>query len=72
VPQIVITSYVATGIVGAIGLAMLSVSLEVGWILCAGTVGTLLLVTMMLKKMDVRRPEQAGIVPTQSGGRKAA
>ena len=72
VPQIVITSYVATGIVGAIGLAMLSVSLEAGWILCAGTVGTLLLVTMMLKKMDVRQPEQAGIVPTQSGGTKAA
>jgi UDP-GlcNAc:undecaprenyl-phosphate GlcNAc-1-phosphate transferase len=72
VPQIVITSYVATGIVGAIGLAMLSVNLEVGWILCAGTVGTLLLVTMMLKKVDVRRPEQAGIAPTQSGGTKAA
>ena len=72
VPQIVITSYVATGIVGAIGLAMLSVSLEAGWILCAGTVGTLLLVTMMLKKVDVRQPEQAGIAPTQSGGTKAA
>jgi UDP-GlcNAc:undecaprenyl-phosphate GlcNAc-1-phosphate transferase len=72
VPQIVITSYVATGIVGVIGLAMLSVSLEVGWILCAGTVGTLLLVTMMLKKVDVRRPEQAGIAPTQSRGTKAA
>ena len=72
VPQIVITSYVATGIVGAIGLAMLSVSLEVGWILCAGTVTVLVLVTMMLKKVDVRQPEQAGIVPTQSGGTKAA
>jgi hypothetical protein len=51
---------------------MLSVSLEVGWILCAGTVGTLLLATMMLKKVDVRRPEQAGIAPLQSGGKKAA
>lgn len=67
-----ITSYAATGIVGVIGLAMLSVSLEVGWILCAGTVGTLLLVTMMLKKVDVRRPEQAGVAPSQSGGTKAA
>ena len=72
VPQIVITSYVATGIVGVIGLAMLTVSLEAGWILCAGTVGTLLLITMMLKKVDVRRPERAGIAPAQSGGTKAA
>ncbi len=72
VPQIVITSYVATAIVGAIGLGMLSVSQEVGWILCAGTVGALLLVTMLLKKVDVRRPEQAAVASSQSGGRKAA
>ena len=72
VPQIVIASYVATAVVGMIGLAMLSVSLEVGWILCAGTVIVLLLVAMMLKKVDVRRPEQAGIAPSQSGGTKAA
>lgn len=72
VPQIVITSYVATGIVGAIGLAMLSVSLEVGWILCAGTVGTLLLVTMLLKKVDVHRPGQAVVASSEDGGRKAA
>jgi UDP-GlcNAc:undecaprenyl-phosphate/decaprenyl-phosphate GlcNAc-1-phosphate transferase len=72
VPQIVITSYVATAVVGMIGLAMLSVSLEVGWVLCAGTVSVLLLVALMLKKVDVRRPEQAGIAPSQSGGTKAA
>jgi UDP-GlcNAc:undecaprenyl-phosphate/decaprenyl-phosphate GlcNAc-1-phosphate transferase len=72
VPQIVITSYVATAIVGAIGLAMLSVSQEVGWMLCAGTVCTLLLVTMLLKKVDVRRPEQAAVVSSQDGGKKAA
>jgi UDP-GlcNAc:undecaprenyl-phosphate GlcNAc-1-phosphate transferase len=72
VPQIVITSYVATGIVGAVGLAMLSVSLEVGWILCAGTVGTLLLVTMLLKKVDVHRPGQAVVASSEDGGRKAA
>jgi UDP-GlcNAc:undecaprenyl-phosphate GlcNAc-1-phosphate transferase len=72
VPQIVITSYVATAVVGMIGLAMLSVSREVGWVLCAGTVAVLVLVTMILKKVDVRRPEQAGIAPSQSGGTKAA
>jgi UDP-GlcNAc:undecaprenyl-phosphate GlcNAc-1-phosphate transferase len=72
VPQIVITSYVATAVVGVIGLAMLSVSQEVGWVLCAGTVGALLLVTMLLKKVDVRRPEQAVVVSSQGGGTKAA
>jgi UDP-GlcNAc:undecaprenyl-phosphate GlcNAc-1-phosphate transferase len=72
VPQIVITSYVATAVVGAIGLAMLSVSQEVGWVFCTGTIGTLLLVTMILKKVDVRRPEQAAVVSAQDEGSKAA
>jgi UDP-GlcNAc:undecaprenyl-phosphate GlcNAc-1-phosphate transferase len=72
VPKIVITSYVATAIVGAIGLAMLSVSQEVGWMLCAGTVGTFLLVTMVLKKVDVRRLEQAAVASAQGEGTKAA
>jgi UDP-GlcNAc:undecaprenyl-phosphate GlcNAc-1-phosphate transferase len=72
VPQIVITSYVATAVVGAIGLAMLSVSQTVGGVLCAVTVGTLLLVTMLLKKVDVRRPEQAAVTSSQAGGTKAA
>ena len=72
VPQIVITSYVATAVVGMIGLAMLSVSEEVAWVLCAGTAGMLLLVTMMLAKVDVRRPEQAVVASSQGGGTKAA
>jgi UDP-GlcNAc:undecaprenyl-phosphate GlcNAc-1-phosphate transferase len=72
VPQIVITSYVATAVVGVIGLTMLSVSQEVAWVLCAGTAGALLLVTMVLKKVDVRRPEQAVVTSSQGGGTKAA
>lgn len=72
VPQIVITSYVATAVVGVIGLAMLLVSQEVGWVLCAGTAGALLLVTMLLKKVDVHRPVQAVAASSQDGGRKAA
>jgi UDP-GlcNAc:undecaprenyl-phosphate GlcNAc-1-phosphate transferase len=72
VPQIVITSYVATAVVGMIGLAMLSVSREVGWVLCAGTVAVLVLVTMVLKRVDVRRLEQTDVASPQSGGRKAA
>jgi UDP-GlcNAc:undecaprenyl-phosphate GlcNAc-1-phosphate transferase len=72
VPQIVITSYVATAIVGAIGLVMLLVSQEVGWLLCAGTVATLVLVTMMLRKVDVRRHEQASAALVRDEGSKAA
>lgn len=72
VQQIVITSYIATAVVGVVGLAMLSVGQEVAWGLCAGTAGTLLLVTMMLAKVDVRRPEQAVVVSSQGGGTKAA
>ena len=72
VPQIVITSYVATALVGVTGLAMLIVSQEVGWVLCGGTVGALLLVTMLLKKVDVSRPEQAVVSSSQGGGTKAA
>ncbi|MDZ4855481.1 MAG: MraY family glycosyltransferase [Nitrospirota bacterium] len=72
VPQIVITSYVATAVVGVIGLAMLSVSQEVGWGLCAGTAGSLLLVTMLLAKVDVSRPGLAVAASSQDEGRKAA
>jgi len=72
VPQIVITSYVATATVGVIGLAMLSVSQDVAWGLCAGTVGALLLATMMLTKVDVRRPGQAVAPSSHGGGTKAA
>ena len=72
VQQIVITSYVATAVVGVIGLAMLSVSQEVAWVLCAGTAGALMLVTMLLKKVDVRRPGQAVVASSQGRGTKAA
>ena len=72
VQQIVITSYVATAVVGVVGLAMLSVGQEVAWGLCAGTAGMLLLVTMMLAKVDVRQPEQAVVASSQGGGTKAA
>lgn len=72
VPQIVMTSYVATAVVGLIGLAMLSVSQEVGWMLCAGTVGVLLLVTFFMTKVDVSRPGQADAASPHRAEKKAA
>jgi UDP-GlcNAc:undecaprenyl-phosphate GlcNAc-1-phosphate transferase len=72
VPQIVMTSYVATAVVGIVGLLMLSVSQEVGWMLCLGTVGTFMLITLLMKKVDVRRPEQTDVESSHSEGKKAA
>jgi UDP-GlcNAc:undecaprenyl-phosphate GlcNAc-1-phosphate transferase len=72
VPQIVIASYVATAVVGVIGLAMLSVRQDIAWALCAGTAVSLLPLTAMLTKIEVRRPEQAIVASSESGGTKAA
>ena len=72
IPQIVITSCAATAVVGVIGLAMLSVGQEVAWVFCAGTASGLLLVTMMLRKVDVRRPGQSVAPSPQGEGTKAA
>ncbi|HLZ34214.1 MAG TPA: MraY family glycosyltransferase [Nitrospira sp.] len=55
VRQIVATSYVATALVGGIGLIMMTVSQDVAWGLCLGTVGFLLGATFILKKIDVRK-----------------
>lgn len=72
VPQIVITSYLATALVGVIGLAMLSVSQDVAWGLCAGTAGALLLVAAMLTRIDVRRPGEAAASSPHGGGTKVS
>jgi len=72
VPQIVFTSYVATAIVGGIGLAMLSVSEDVAWILCAGTTGVLLIATAILKKVEVRRPAETVDISPRCGDTKIA
>ncbi|MCE9536448.1 MAG: hypothetical protein K8R65_08565, partial [Nitrospirae bacterium] len=72
IPQIVITSYAATAVVGVIGLAMLSVKQDIAWALCAGTAVGLVFLTAMLTKIEVRRPEQTIVASSQGGGPKAA
>ncbi len=72
VPQIVITSYVATAMVGMMGLAMLSVGQEVAWVLCAGTAGVLLCVTALLRNIEVRRSEPSVAVSSKDEGTRAA
>jgi len=72
VPQIVAASYVATALIGGIGLMMMTVTEDVALTLCLGTVGTLIIATFILKKIDVRNPNQS-VVPasTEQGTRVA-
>ncbi len=72
VPQIVLTSYAATLLVGGIGLLMLTVSHEVAWSLCLGTIGILLSVSLALRHIDVRNPSQPGLTTGQGEGTRAA
>jgi len=41
-------------------------------VLCTGTAGALLLLTMLLKKVDTRRPGQVDVSSSDKGGAKAA
>lgn len=70
VPQIVVISYVATAVVGGVGLVIMVVSHNVAWALCLGTVGALLLLMFVLKKIDVRKPMSPAVVaPVEEGTR---
>lgn len=72
VPQIVIMSYVATAVVAVIGLAILFVTEDVAWALCAATAGVFAVVTAILKTVEVRRPEQGAASVPNSESTKAA
>ncbi len=72
VPHIVISSYVATALVGAVGLMMMSVGQELAWVLCGGTVVAVLVATIMLMKLDVSKSERAAPLAAQPEGTKAA
>ena len=72
VRRIVATSYAATALVGGIGLMMMTVSQEVAWGLCLGTVGSLLAATFILKKIDVRKPSPSVVATSAEEGTHAA
>ena len=72
VRQIVATSYVATALVGGIGLMMMTVNQEMAWELCLGTVGSLLAATFILKKIDVRKPSPPVVATSAEEGSRAA
>jgi UDP-GlcNAc:undecaprenyl-phosphate GlcNAc-1-phosphate transferase len=72
VPQIVVTSCIATAALGGIGLLMLVTSEEVAWSLCVGTIGALLCLTLVLRKVDVRKPSEPSVAIGRGGGTRAA
>lgn len=65
VPQIVAVSYVATGLVAGIGLMLMTVNQDLALTLCLGTVAVLIAVTLVLKRIDVRRSAPS-VVGTQA------
>ncbi|HSF68733.1 MAG TPA: hypothetical protein VLA47_00025, partial [Nitrospira sp.] len=72
VPRIVLVSYVATALVGAIGLLLMIVGEDVAWSLCLGTVAMLLGSTFALKKIDVRKPRHPVVTSPAQEGSSAA
>jgi UDP-GlcNAc:undecaprenyl-phosphate/decaprenyl-phosphate GlcNAc-1-phosphate transferase len=72
VPQIVLVSYVATALVGGVGLTLMTVGQDVAWLLCLGTVGVLLASTFILKRIDVRKALPSIVAPNAEEGTGAA
>ena len=71
VPQIVVTSYVATAMIGGIGLLMQAAAEELAWGLCLATAGLFLFVTVALGNVDVRRTEPASVAGSGEGTKAA-
>jgi UDP-GlcNAc:undecaprenyl-phosphate GlcNAc-1-phosphate transferase len=71
VPRIVLVSYVATAVVGGIGLLLMTVQQDMAWTLCLGTTAVLLGSTFALKKIDVRKPVPTVISPAREGSSAA-
>jgi UDP-GlcNAc:undecaprenyl-phosphate GlcNAc-1-phosphate transferase len=72
VPRIVLVSYVATAVVGCIGLLLMTVQQDLAWSLCLGTVAMLLGSTFVLKKIDVRKPVPSVLTSPAREGSSAA
>src|SRR5689334_14807012 len=72
VPRIVLASYIATAVVGCIGLLLMTVQQDVAWSLCLGTVAMLLGSTFALKRIDVRKPAPPVMTSPVGEGSSAA
>lgn len=72
VPKIVIVSYAMTAVVAGIGLLLMAVGETGAWALCLGTIGSLLVATVFLGKIDVSRTGRAGVHLESTEQHKAA
>ncbi|HEU4683069.1 MAG TPA: MraY family glycosyltransferase [Nitrospira sp.] len=72
VPQIVVASYAATGLLGAIGLLMSFVGQEMAWALCLSTVVAFFSLSLLLGKVDVRKSPQPAVASAGGEGSRAA
>jgi UDP-GlcNAc:undecaprenyl-phosphate GlcNAc-1-phosphate transferase len=72
VPRIVLLSYLATALVGVIGLLLMTVEQEVAWTLSLSTVAVLLGAMFALKKIDVRKPRPSVVTTPAPEGSAAA
>lgn len=70
--QIVVVSYLATAVVGAVGLMLMMVTYEIAWGLCLGTVVILLMLTLTLKRIEVRKVKTIEVEPPLEERRRAA
>ena len=70
--EIVLVSYVATAVVGAIGLMLMMVSHEIAWGLCLGTVAILLTLTLTLKRIEVKKTKPPEVETSLEERRRAA
>ncbi len=72
VTQIVVTSYLATAVLGGIGLLMSLVNEETAWTLSLATMTSLLALAVLLRKVDVRKTPQPVVCVEREGGTRAA
>jgi len=72
VPHIVLVSYLATAVVGGIGLMLMTVGEQVAWMLCLGTVAVLLGSMFILKRIDVRKSLPSVLAPHVEEGPRTA
>jgi UDP-GlcNAc:undecaprenyl-phosphate GlcNAc-1-phosphate transferase len=70
--HIVIVSYLATAVIGAVGLTLMMVSYEVAWGLCLGTMAILLALTLRLKRIEVKKTNTVDVEAPLEERRRAA
>lgn len=70
--HIVIISYLATAVVGAMGLMLMMVEYEVAWGLCLATLVVLLVITLKLKRIEIKKDKTMQVETSLEERKRAA